>query len=394
MLITIIAFLAVLTALVFVHELGHFWVARKSGVSVKEFSIGMPPRAIGIRKRNNHKTGAKGLEKWEILKGRSKEGEDEDNANTIFSISWLPIGGFVRMKGEDDAETGPDSFSEATPGKRAAILVAGVVMNFVLAVILMSIVFGIGFPTVVESQEERSRVDNVNLTVLSVLPGSPAERSGIKEGDYIVGTPDQSFESVRELQDFVGEFADKSVNILVSRDGKTMTIDITPEYLPKTDSVALGVALAETGIIKYGFFESIWQGTKSSVYMTRNITVALGDILKKLVSTGKVEEDIAGPIGIAVMTGKAVDIGMLAVLQFAAILSINLAIINIMPFPALDGGQLIFVIIEKLRGRPLSRKVMQYTNMVGFSLLMLLVLAVTFKDIGTFGIINAIKNIF
>lgn len=394
MLLTIIAFLAVLTALVFVHELGHFWVARKAGVLVKEFSLGLPPRAVGLRKRLDYDPKKKGSKKWEWVKGGAKEGEDAVNKNTIYSLSWLPIGGFVRMKGEDDTETGPDSFSEVSPGKRAAILVAGVTMNMLFAVILLGITFGVGFPTILETEEQRAQAQDIQLAVLSVLPDSPAGEAGIKPGDEITSLNGQHFDRIEALQAYTQGQEGVEQVVSIMRGTEQVEVTVVPSVLEQTESVALGVSLAETGIVKYSPPEALWRGAQATVFMTRDIAQALGGIVKKIVSTGRVEEQIAGPVGIAVLTGQAVDLGFVAVLQFAALLSINLAIINIMPFPALDGGQLVFVIIEKLRRKPVSRKVMQYTNTVGFSLLMLLILLITFKDIGTFGIFDAVKNIF
>jgi len=171
--------------------------------------------------------------------------------------------------------------------------------------------------------------------------------------------------------------------------------EITPKILPDIERPVMGVGLVKTGTISYPWYQSVWEGAKATVFSTMNILFAFGNMIKNLFVTGSLGADVAGPVGIAVLTGQVVNLGFIYILQFAALLSINLAIINILPFPALDGGRVVFLLIEKLLRRPVDQKVEAVVHNLGFALLMLLVVVITFRDIGRFTPLwEGIKNLF
>ena len=357
MITTIVTFIIVLSLLVFVHELGHFVTAKKIGAKVEEFGFGFPPKIWGF-----------------------KRGE------TTYSINWIPIGGFVKIKGESgEGKDDTDSFASKAAWKKFIVLAAGVFMNFVLAAVLLGIGFGFGLPHVIDGQlPDYTKVRDEKIQVLSVLPDSPAYQSGFVMGDAVNTIDGQEFESVSAIQEYIGSHEGQAIEVGLVRGNENVSYSVTPEFLEEAGDVGLGVALAETGIVSYPWYISIWKGIESTFVMTIMIVIALYEILKNLIITQQVGLEISGPVGIAVMTGQMAKMGFAYLIQFTAVLSINLAIINFLPFPALDGGRILFLLIEKIRRKDINEKLQAIIHNTGFIFLIILLLLITFRDIGKF----------
>ena len=363
-------FIIVLSLLVFVHELGHFLVAKKAGMKVEEFGFGFPPKLFGI-----------------------KRGE------TTYSINWIPLGGFVRIKGESgDHKEDSDSFASKKIWQRFSVLIAGVAMNLVLAVILFSIGFMVGFPSIIDENLSKSaRVEQSELTIMTVLEKSPAYEAGVSENDRIVSIDGQVFDSAQNARDYIGENGASGIELVTQpkKDESFRTFQLTSKPLEGTEITGVGLGFEQTGLVSYPFFQAIWQGIITTGELTYAIVVAFVGIIISLIKGQGAGVDLSGPVGIAVMTGQVAALGLIHLLQFTALLSINLAVINVLPFPALDGGRLLFLVIEKLRGRNVNAKFETAVHNLGFMLLMVLVVLVTYKDFVNFGdeIIGALGKV-
>lgn len=370
MFLTIITFILVLSLLVFVHEFGHFWVARRFGLKPKEFGFGFPPRVVGYYKDKEGK--------WKTVKG----GKDpEDAADTIYSINWLPLGGFVNLEEDEDPGDNPNHFSKLPVYQRALILVAGVTMNIILAAFLLSFGFMIGLPQSTSDLGPNAKISNQKVRVVAVLDGSPAESAGLEVGDAIVAIDGETVNSNEQIQAIVRDNVGKSLTYSLKRTGKNIEKQITPVIIKETGEGGVGVSITETGIVRYSFFVAIWQGIKTTGVNTWIIIKAFYDLIVGLITGNGVSSEVGGPILIAKMTGDAIRMGIAYLINFAALLSINLAIINIFPFPALDGGRIIFLIIEKFQGKPVNKKIEAAVHQAGMVLLMLLMVLVVYKDI-------------
>lgn len=375
MLLTIITFILVLSLLVFVHEFGHFMTARHFGIRAEEFGFGFPPRGFGLYKNDQGK--------WKFVWGAK---EVTDCPTTVYSLNWIPLGGFVKIKGEDGefaAET--DSFSAKKIWQRAVVLAAGVSMNVVLAIVLISFGLMIGMPQDLESLAPGAKVDSRMIQVIHVLPNTPANKAGLVVGDSIVSIDGQVFLTYQELQKYVDERTGKNLVYQIKHEGQVKDYPITPEKMAETGKGGIGVALVETGIVRYPWYQAIWQGVKTTFELIGLIFTAFYELFRSLIMGKGVTAEVAGPVGIASLTGQAARMGFIYLLQFAALLSINLAIINILPFPALDGGRILFLIIEKFKGSPVKREVEGIIHNIGFALLMVLITIVTFRDVLKFG---------
>lgn len=353
-LLTLLVFLGILSILVVIHELGHFIAAKKFGIKVEEFGFGLPPRIFGI-----------------------KRGE------TVYSLNWLPIGGFVKLLGEDrDSEGGSlvkkgeakRAFFAKPLSQRAVVLVAGVAMNFFLAVCVISFLFtqGVMVPT-----------DRVHIE--KVIAGAPAEVAGLKEKDVIrkitIDNQQLPIKSGDQLIKTTREHLGEELILLVERDGQELTVHITPrkEY-PQTEG-PLGIIISNYEEKKYPIYQAPIYGMKESLILTYELAKGIGGTLWKLVTLQPVGKDVAGPIGIAQLTGQAIKFGGMSVLELLGILSLNLAIVNILPFPALDGGRLLFVVIEATTGRRLRAQWERTLHQVGMLILLTLIVLVTLNDL-------------
>ncbi len=353
--ITVIIFILVLGLLIFVHEFGHFIVAKKSGMKVEEFGFGFPPKLFGIKR-----------------------------GDTTYSINLLPIGGFVRILGEDGEKVDdPKSFASRSVGIRAAVISAGVVMNIVLAIFLFIICFKVGIPTVVDSPE-KVNVRDEKVQIINISEGSPAQEAGVIIGDSILEIADIPVESVEQVQDSINSSLGKELAVKISRGEEIINLTLKPRIDPPEGEGATGIALVKTGIVSYPWHISIWKGIEATFSMLIAIIVAFAGILKNIFMGQGVSEGLAGPVGIAVMTGQMAKLGFVYILQFTAILSINLAILNFLPFPALDGGRMMFLILEKIRGKKVKKKTENMIHAAGFVILIALMILVTFRDIFKF----------
>lgn len=367
--LTAIIFLLILGVLVFVHEMGHFITARRNGVKADEFGFGFPPRMAGFVK--DEKTG-----KYKFVWGN----KEIESSNTVYSINWIPLGGFVRIKGADTSETGPDSFVEKKAWPRIKILAAGVIMNFIFAWVLISLALMIGAPEATDSTA--TDVPNSKIQITEVVSGSPAELAGIKVGDEILRNNLQTnFAGVADVQNYIKANQGKEIAFNVLRGADTIAIKVVPRENAPANQGAIGVGLAQTIIVKYPIHQALWKGAVAVYDMTLMIILALGGIIVKLFAGNGVGAEVSGPIGIAILTKQVATMGFVYILQFAAMLSINLGIINALPIPALDGGRILFILIEKIKGSPVTQKTEQAFHTIGFVFLILLMILITLRDV-------------
>lgn len=356
LLATILIFIGLLLVLVLVHEWGHFIVAKKAGCRVEEFGFGFPPRIAGKMWRG-----------------------------TLYSLNLLPIGGFVKIEGEnmDEVNSSITSFASKSALWRIAILCAGVAMNLVLAAVLLGIQSGLGSPAVV-TDDNRQHLTNIMTYVIKVSPESPAALAGIQPFDRIVRYARTHQPNVSDIQMVTKEQQGVPVVMEIERGGKHLTFEIVARANPPLNQGALGVTLGETGLAKVSWWRAPWEGIQRTLDMTAGITGQFALLIQKIVRQEHVGEVLTGPIGIAVYTREAASLGISYFLEFAAMISINLAIINILPLPALDGGRVLFVIIEKLIGKRVPGNIESYAHTAGFLILIGLMIAITFQDIGRY----------
>lgn len=382
MLLTIVIFILVLSVLVFAHEFGHFFTARRFGVKAEEFGFGFPPRGIGVYK-NKHG-------KWRLVYGNksveSLETSEDKNIqvaekSTVYSLNWLPLGGFVKIKGENgEGENDKDSFAYQKIWKRIIILAAGVIMNVILAWALFSLGYMIGLPQSTDTVSKNAIVSSPEVIVAQVLPKSPALAAGLKEGDAILRINNEVVATEKELQDAIAKNNGQVTNVLIKRGSVEQALSVTP-LLTDGDRATIGVAIFSAGLVRYPFFSAIWEGAKTTGWMIKEIFSAFGGLLANLFQGHQVGDQFAGPVGIANITGQAARLGFSYLLQFVALLSLNLAIINILPLPALDGGRILFLLIEKVKGKPVKKEIEAAIHNIGFLLLIALIIFITYRDI-------------
>lgn len=362
---SIIIFIIILSILVMLHELGHFIAAKRAGIGVEEFGFGLPPRAWG-----------------------RKVGE------TIYSINWLPFGGFVRLVGEDPTDKRKDaknSFYTKSLWQRTQVVVAGVFMNFVLAfVIFYVVVFALGFkvslPQIVEHQFKFVN-QSKQVLVADIAPNSAADAAGIAMGDSIIAVNSQNISTIEDLQKIIRVNENKQVSLVLENpvNNKTRTVFVTPKYSDEVKAPVIGVSLGELAVLNY---DTPVQKIFSGFIHSYNTVVYSGKIFGQLIGYSVTERDItpvqegvSGPVGIAQITGQAVALGPLSVLQLMGLLSLNLAVINVLPIPALDGGRFFFIIVEAITRRKIHPTFEKWTHTIGFAVLLALIVLVTFNDI-------------
>lgn len=371
---TVLIFLLVLGVLVFVHEMGHFIIARRNGIKADEFGFGFPPRLVGFVWDDEKK-------KHRLVRGN----EEVVSSYTVYSLNWIPLGGFVKIKGEDGEQKDADSFATKSAWVRIKVLAAGVTMNFVFAWVLISLVLVMGFPQQVDPQAPVSGTRDIQIS--EVLPNTPAESMGLRFGDKILSVGETKTMSVAQVQEYILAHKGQVITLHVERGAELLTVQGTPrvEY-PKNEG-SLGIGLGETEMVRYPWYEALWQGAATTYHLTTAMLTGIGGIVKGLV-TGTHEglSSVSGPVGIAKLTGQVSDLGLVYLLYFAAILSINLGIINILPIPALDGGRILFILIEVIKGSPVSQKIEGIFHQIGFALLLLLMVWVTVHDFSKFHI--------
>ncbi len=350
---SILIFILVLSILVLSHEFGHFIVARRSGIKVEEFGFGLPPRIWG-----------------------KKVGD------TIYSINALPFGGFVRLHGEQEEDSKTDterSFLHKSKKVRSLVVIAGVVMNFVLAILAFAIVYSFsGIPR-----------DTGKVKVVDVAADSPAQEAGIVAGDTITKVNGETAASSDTFIALTAKSAGKTVIYEVQREveGQTqfMEISLIPRQNPPEGQGPVGVTISTMELfyppVYLRPFYGIYYGFKDGIFWGKTILTGLGGLVSGIFK-GEALQGVSGPIGIYAITTQASRGGVIALINFIGILSVNLAILNIIPFPALDGGRLLFIGIEAVTRKKISTKVEALVNNIGFLLLMALLLIVTVGDAG------------
>lgn len=403
----LLAAIPVFGLLILVHEFGHFITAKWAGIRVEEFGLGLPPRLVGIRKRE-----AGG---WEVIWfGGKRNAEDtygEDTTeqdswkqtpfggtsggvsqpgvpvsdHTIYSINWLPIGGFVRMPGEngdindEEGNYDPQSFAAKSAGKRLLVLVAGVTMNLLLAMLLFIVAYGFGEP-------------QLSPQIGKVVANTPASAIGLQPNDTIISANGHPVKFLIDLQAVVNTAitADKSSNttvpviIQVQRPGQAQpfTATINVRKSPPKDQGPMGIEVSGKVILdSVPLWQAPFRGIQRTYEVTRDFIVQIGQII-----SGAIKPQFAGPVGIVKITGEVAqtvpDAGWWPILNLTAILSLNLAIINILPFPALDGGRVLLIFIELLRGgKRLKPEREGLINLVGMALLLVLIATITVSDV-------------
>jgi regulator of sigma E protease len=378
MIVTIIIFIVILSLLVFVHELGHFVVAKRSGMGVHEFGFGFPPRLIGLQKVDG---------RWKIVWGKKQA----NNGNTVYSINAIPLGGFVRIMGEDNDEASdPKSFTNKSFFARFLTLAAGVLMNVLTAWIILSIGFMIGLPVAIDQMSnlpKGSSFTDQQILIGGIQPGSAAESAGLKDSDVIQKVNGQSFNQISNLQDYIKAHQGEALQFEVKRINEVSTVTVQTSQQTDPSKGIVGIGLAYYGKLKFGPVTALVQGAKTTVNQLQAIVTGLYNVFTSKAGL----KQIGGPVKIAQLTGQVADLGILPLLQFTAFLSLNLAILNTLPFPALDGGRMLFLIIEKIRRKPNNQSIEQYANAIGFMLLLALMVVITVRDVSQ---LESIKNLF
>lgn len=374
----ILIFLVILLILVVSHEFGHFIVAKLNKIRVDEFSFGFPPKLFG-----------------------KKIGE------TTYNFNLLPLGGYVKIYGENveeadfvevgflDKENTPEKIeleqrSLANKPKyiQAMVLLAGVVMNFLVAWLLLSVGFMSGLPSSVGAVPSGAVVENQAITITSVSPNSPAEKGGIKTGDKIISLETKTDStlllssnlSTETIQSFVKAHNEEEVKVSLVRGSEPMSLVVVPEK-NKEGTPVVGISMDMIGTLKLPVHIAIWEGLKLSSNLFVDTLKGFGNLVYSAV-LGKADmSSLTGPVGIVGVVGDAAKFGFIYLLSFTALISINLAVINLIPFPALDGGRLLFLLIEKIKGSRIKPKIANTVNVIGFGLLMLLMAIITYHDI-------------
>lgn len=354
--LTVVVFVVLLLVLVLAHEFGHFYAAKKAGCKVEEFAFGFPPRLFSIQK-----------------------------GETRYSFNLLPLGGYVKIEGEDMEDPNPpeSSFASKSASWRIFILAAGVIMNVVVAALFLSVQAGVGMPTLV-TDENRDQLTDLKTYVLDVSENSPAQEAGLKELDRIVDLEGIASPTITEVQRIVDEQAGSPISVEIERQGQHEFLEIVPRVNPPTGEGALGIGLGATGLEKSAWWKAPLVGLERTWQMLVAIVSQFAIIIGRVFSGGLVGESLTGPVGIAIYTNEVTRLGLPYVLEFGALISLNLALINILPIPALDGGRILFVILEKVFGRRFPGKVEQITHTVGFAFLILLMILITVKDVQRF----------
>lgn len=358
----VIPFLFVLTLVVFFHELGHFWVARRAGVRVVTFSLGFGPEIAGFN----------------------------DKHGTRWRIAAIPLGGYVRFFGDEDAASTPDSarLSQMTAAERnesffykpvawrAAIVAAGPIANFLLAIAIFAIVF-----MVFGKQVTAPRVDQIN-------PGSAAEMAGFKPGDLVLEIEGAKVDSFSDMQRIVGSHAGQPLAFTVARGDREVTLTATPELKEVKDpfgnshrtgllGISRSLAAGDVTTQRFGPVEAIGMGVQETWF----VVARTFDYLGGLVAGRESADQLGGPIRIAQVSGQVATFGIGALLSLAAVLSVSIGLLNLFPIPLLDGGHLLFYAFEAIRGRPLSARTQDIGFRIGLALVLMLMIFATWNDV-------------
>jgi regulator of sigma E protease len=412
-LITILALIVVLSLVVFVHELGHLLAARRSKVVVEEFGLGYPPRlftfwhsegklAIGgkeiiIPRKFELPEGlqARSLVAYETAvdgKGRTvlasieQISADDPRAvqasrielldpGTVYSLNAIPFGGFAKMLGEEDP-TFPGSLASKSKRARIFVLAAGAGMNLLTAALFFAIALGLGAPAVADPE---------NAVIASVSPGSPAEQVGLEPGDIVLKADDTDILTIVDLQQYTQEHLGEEIVLTLQREDELLQIPVVPRVeVPEGDG-PIGVGLSpRTELKRYVWYEALWEGAKEVVTMTGFIFTVPVQIIRGLIPLDMARP--VGPVGVGQLVGDAVEYSLdtgwwFPVMQMLGTLSVALAVTNLLPLPGLDGGRILFVIIEGIRGRRLDPAKEGLVHFIGLMLMVALMLFITWQDV-------------
>lgn len=349
---TVIAFVVVLGLLIFVHEFGHFIVAKAAGVYVEEFALGLGPV---------------------VWKRMGKE--------TQYSLRLLPLGGFCKMSGDnpqDDLITGQNEtdrskipverlFFKKKVWQRAAVVAAGPVMNFLTAILIYALIFMVfGIPTALTDQ----------AIIGDISPGGPAAQAGLLPGDRILQINQEQVNSWEELALKIRSMPNQQVQLLVQRGEQQFAVTVEPRQERPEGPGLIGIVPMAEATQRIPFFKAFWYAIQQTWYLLIALVVGLYQMI-----TGQLLGPISGPVGIAQMAGQAARFGAESLLNLTAVLSVNLGVLNLLPFPALDGGRLVFFGIEAIRRKPIDPEREGLVHFIGFALLMFLILVVTFREV-------------
>ena len=364
-----IPFLVVLTVLVFVHELGHYWAARRCGIRVEVFSIGFGPELFGYT----------------------------DRAGTRWKFSAIPLGGYVKMFGDaDPASTPSEAVKQMTPaeraesffyksvGQRAFVVIMGPAANFIFAVVTLALLFATMGQPFTPPQ------------IGAVQPDSAAARAGLLPGDVIVAIDGWSIQRFEEIQQVVRLRPDQRLNLTIERDGSRQNLAVTPKSTEFKDRLGnvhkvglLGISRSGVEYKHHDPLTAVWQAMRETLSLTSGTLTAVG----QMVSGARGSEEIGGPLRIAQMSGEFAQSGVDALIWFMVILSINLGLINLFPIPLLDGGHLMFYAIEGLRGRPLGEQAQKYGFRIGLALVLTLTVFATWNDLVHLRVVDFVRNL-
>jgi len=372
---TFIYFILIFSLLVVVHELGHFLAAKRAGVKVEEFAIGMPPRI------------------WS-----KKVGE------TRYAINAIPLGGYVKLYGEEGAkDTSPKNLQNKSPLQKIFIFSAGVLMNFLLAYLLLTGFYLFGGRTIIDGMERYTGIINTQKVLVSeVEEGSPAATEGILPGDIILtvngGTVYTSATVSNEVAKSKENNGDATVTLKRGEEEITKTLKTyTDKVVVKGEEYEverIGIVMENEGKVRAKWYWAPVIAAQETARLTWLSVSGLFDFFRTLVGKFQISENVGGVVAIYSVTDAAAEMGFAAIVQLVILLSLALAAFNILPFPALDGGHILFIVIEKMTGRQISQSTKNLVNLIGFGLLLILVIVITWTDLGRFGILGKIKGIF
>lgn len=366
---SVLAFLLVLTVLVFVHELGHYLIARRNGVRIEVFSIGFGPELFG----------------W------------TDRVGTRWKFSAVPLGGYVKMFGDADPASTPGahlpamtaderavSFHHKRLGQRAAVVAAGPIANFVFSIVVLSLLFATAGQSFTPPD------------VGGVQPGSAAERAGLMPGDLITAIDGAGIQRFEEIRQIVSIKPGETLAMTVQRDGRSVALTVTPDSREMTDRFGNVHRIGQLGITRGGAemkrhdpITAVWQAGREVAGMVSGTFVALGQMIEGSRGT----EELGGPLRIAQMSGEVAQTGWYPLVWFMAFLSVNLGLINLFPVPLLDGGHLLFYAIERLRGRPLGPRAQEYGFRIGLALVLTLMVFATWNDLVQLRVVDFFRGL-
>jgi regulator of sigma E protease len=367
MTILIILFVIIgLSALILLHEAGHFFCSKIFGLKVEEFGIGFPPRIFA----------------WRSIKNKGTP--HETRGETEYSVNWLPFGGFVKIAGENGEfsleEELANNASEKSEGtgtaqvdekrlfyhqpawKKSIILLAGVFMNFIIGWLLISFALTVSAPKA--------------LIISDIEPSSPAAAAGFAQGDVI-----KNFSNSDDFIAFVNAHRGQTITVDILRESKELNINVVPRVITGTNEGAIGVYLEDAGHAGENVFAALWDGLKSAGTIAWLTIVAFGRLVQQLFLHGSLLTGVVGPVGIFGVAEETGKIGATYFIQFLGIISVNLAVVNLIPFPAVDGGRFLMTVIEKIKGSPVPEKVEGWVNGLGFAFLLILMVLLTIRDV-------------